>query len=281
VIRGEGTAVARGVTPQEAFDFVLDPAQYTKADTKMVWVTKLGDTADGMIAREDGRFLGRFPGSVITRYRWEAPHRIDVTLEHGLPRHLHAWFEIDEVEGGTRIHHVEEMDFGRGPLGWVYDQVGGQWFADSVRQEVAEIARLLEGASAARAWPHTTTTTRVSRGNRGRARPAPDASRLSSPARGRPCRPACTGTCVRGHPTRNRAPSHPGRVGRAWRLLSLLPLGECLADPAAGGEIGRPGQAGGGAEPTKAPHAGNGDRPVPGNPARERADDRLRHGLRR
>jgi Polyketide cyclase / dehydrase and lipid transport len=144
VIRGEGTAVARGVTPQEVFDFVLDPAQYTKADTKMVWVTKLGDTPDGMIAREDGKFLGRFPGSVVTRYRWEAPHRIDVTLEHGVPRRLHAWFEIDAVEGGTRIHHVEEMELGRGPLGWLYDRVGGQWFANSVRQEVDEIARLLE-----------------------------------------------------------------------------------------------------------------------------------------
>ena len=144
MIRGEGTAVARGVTPQEAFDFVLDPAQYTKADTKMVWVTKLGDTTDGMIAREDGRFLGKFPGSVITRYRWEAPNRIDVTLEHGVPQHLHAWFEIDAVEGGTRIHHVEEMDLGRGPLGWLYDRVGGQWFADSVVKEVDEIARLLE-----------------------------------------------------------------------------------------------------------------------------------------
>jgi hypothetical protein len=77
-------------------------------------------------------------------YRWEAPHRIDVTLEHGVPRRLHAWFEIDEVEGGTRIHHVEEMDLGRGPLGWLYDRVGGRWFADSVRQEVDEIARLLE-----------------------------------------------------------------------------------------------------------------------------------------
>jgi Polyketide cyclase / dehydrase and lipid transport len=132
------------VTPQEVFDFVLDPAQYTKADTKTVWVTKLGDTPDGMIAREDGKFLGRFPGSVVTRYRWEAPRRIDVTLEHGVPRRLHAWFEIDEVEGGTRIHHVEEMDLGWGPLGWLYDRVGGQWFAESVRQEVDEIARLLE-----------------------------------------------------------------------------------------------------------------------------------------
>jgi hypothetical protein len=150
VIRGEGTAVARGVTPQEAFDFVLDPAQYTKADTKMVWVTKLADTADGMIAREDGKFLGRFPGSVVTRYRWEAPHRIDVTLEHGVPRRLHAWFEIDAVDGGTRIYHVEEMDMGRGPLGRLYDLVGGRWFADSVRQEVDEIARLLEAGERGR-----------------------------------------------------------------------------------------------------------------------------------
>ena len=34
----------KGVTPDEVFDFVLDPAQYTKADTKIVWVTKLADT---------------------------------------------------------------------------------------------------------------------------------------------------------------------------------------------------------------------------------------------
>jgi hypothetical protein len=89
MVKGEGTTVAKGVTPEEVFDFVLDPAQYTKADTKMVWVTKLADTPDGMLAREDGKFLGRFPGSVITRYRWERPHTIDVSLEHGVPRGLH------------------------------------------------------------------------------------------------------------------------------------------------------------------------------------------------
>lgn len=144
MVRGEGTAVAKGVTPDEAFDFVLDPAQYTKADTKMVWVTKLADTPDGMVAREDGKFLGRLPGSVITRYRWERPHTIDVTLEHGVPRGLHAWFEIEAVDGGTRIHHVEELDLGHGPLGWLHDQVAGTWFARSVEAEVAEIARLLQ-----------------------------------------------------------------------------------------------------------------------------------------
>ena len=89
-LRGEAAAFVPGVTPAEVFDFVLDPAQYTKADTKIVWVTKLADTQDGMLAREDGRFLGRLPGSVITRYRWQPPGRIDVTLEHGVPRALHA-----------------------------------------------------------------------------------------------------------------------------------------------------------------------------------------------
>ena len=98
MIRGEGTATIKGVTPDDVFDFVLDPAQYTKADTKMVWVTKLADTPDGMLAREDGRFMGKFPGSVVTRYRWKRPGSIDVTLEHGVPERLHAWFEIDAVD---------------------------------------------------------------------------------------------------------------------------------------------------------------------------------------
>jgi len=103
MVRGEGITVARGVSAIEAFDFVLDPAQYTKADTKMVWVTKLADVPNGMLAREDGKFLGRFKGSVITRCRWERPNHIDVTLEHGVPRSLHAWFEIEDVPDGVRV----------------------------------------------------------------------------------------------------------------------------------------------------------------------------------
>ena len=150
MVRGEGTTVAMGVTPDEAFDFVLDPAQYTKADTKMIWVTKLADTPDGMLAREDGTFLGRLRGSVITRYHWERPSSIDVTLEHGVPRRLHAWFKIDAVDGGTRIHHVEELDIGHGPLGWLHDLVAGNWFARSVDAEVAEIGRLLQAGERGR-----------------------------------------------------------------------------------------------------------------------------------
>ena len=145
--------IVRGVTPDEVFDFVLDPAQYTKADTKMVWVTKLADVPGGMLAREDGKFLGLFPGSVVTRYRFERPRSIDVTLEHGVPRGLHAWFEIDAVDEGTRVRHVEEIDMGHGLLGLVHDAVAGRWFARSVAREVAEIGRLLEAGE--RGAPNT------------------------------------------------------------------------------------------------------------------------------
>lgn len=155
MIRGEGTATARGVTPEEVFDFVLDPSQYTKADTKMTWVTKLADTPDGMIAREDGKFLGVFPGSVITRYRWSRPNHIDVTLEHGVPQGLHAWFEIEQVADGTRLRHVEEIEMGHGPLGYLYDALSKGWFARSVEREVAEIARLLQAGERGSGHPGT------------------------------------------------------------------------------------------------------------------------------
>ena len=149
-VRGEGTVVIKGVTPDEVFDFVLDPAQYTKADTKMIWVTKLGDTPDGMVAREDGRFLNRFEGSVVTRYKWRRPSRIDVTIEHGVPIRMHAWFDIEAVEGGARLHHVETLDLGHGPLGWLHDLVARRWFAEAVRKEVAEIGRLMEAGERGR-----------------------------------------------------------------------------------------------------------------------------------
>jgi Polyketide cyclase / dehydrase and lipid transport len=142
-IRGTGTAVIEGVTPQEVFDFVLDPAQYRKADTKIIDVRKLAATADGMLAREDGLFLGRFRGSIITRYRWEMPRHIDVTLVHGVPESVHAWFNIERADDGTRLEHVEEMQMGHGFLGRFYDWIAAGWFASAVEQEVAEIARLM------------------------------------------------------------------------------------------------------------------------------------------
>jgi hypothetical protein len=145
MIHGEGTEIIAGVTLKEVFDFVLDPAQYTKADTKIVWVTKLADTEDGMIGLEEGKFMGFGSGSVVTRYRWTPDYRsIDVTLVNGLLKSLHAWFELEEVDGGVRIRHVEEMEMAFGPLGKLLETIAAKWLADSVRQEVAEIKRLME-----------------------------------------------------------------------------------------------------------------------------------------
>jgi len=144
MIRGEGTEVIAGVTPKEVWEFVLDPAQYTKADTKIIWVTKLADTDDGMIGLEEGKFFGA-RGSVVTRYRWAPDYsNISVTLIHGLLKSLNAYFEIEQVDTGTKVRHVEEMEMAFGPFGKVLEAGAKKWLADSVRQEVAEIRRLME-----------------------------------------------------------------------------------------------------------------------------------------
>jgi hypothetical protein len=149
MMRGEGIEIIRGVTPEEVFDFVLDDRQYTKADTKIVRVTKVADTDDGMIAIEDGKFFG-LPGSVVTRYRWVPFKSIDVTLVHGVLKSLNASFDIRQVDGGTRVHHVEELEMGLGPLGPLFEVGFRTWLANSVRQEVTEIKRLMEAGERGR-----------------------------------------------------------------------------------------------------------------------------------
>jgi len=149
MMRGEGIEIIKGVTPEEVFDFVLDDTQYSKADTKIVRITKVSDTPDGMIAIEEGKFFG-LPGSVVTRYRWVPFKRIDVTLVHGMLKSLNASFDIEQVEGGTRVHHIEEIEMAMGPVGKAFDSAFRSWLENSVRQEVAEIRRLMEAGERGR-----------------------------------------------------------------------------------------------------------------------------------
>lgn len=157
MLRGEGTEIIHGVVPEEVFHFVLDDTQYSKADTKIVSVTKIADTEDGMIAIEEGRFFG-MRGSVVTRYRWVPYKRIDVTLVHGTLKSLNAGFEIEEVEGGTRVHHVEEIEMAFGPLGPLFDAALGNWLRSSVRKEVTEIKRLMESGERGKPLPGLAST---------------------------------------------------------------------------------------------------------------------------
>lgn len=62
----------------------------------------------------------------------------------GFPKSMHAWFDIEEVEGGTRVRHVEETDIGRGAVGWLHDRLVAGWWQRSTEQEVREIKRLME-----------------------------------------------------------------------------------------------------------------------------------------
>ena len=80
---------------------------------------------------------------MITHYRWQAPHSIDVVLVRGAIKGMHAWFEIREEAGGTHLRHVEEVEFGWGPIGWIHDLALQRWWQASVAKEVSEIARLM------------------------------------------------------------------------------------------------------------------------------------------
>lgn len=142
VVHAESEAFIAGATAAEVFDFVLDPATLTKADKRYVWVTKLADLPDGMIARADGRLFGRLPGSVITRYRWLPPHLIEVTLEHGLPQRMDASITIEELDGGTVLRQVEEVEM-PGPLARLWAKAARRWFSRSVDSGVTQVAQLM------------------------------------------------------------------------------------------------------------------------------------------
>ena len=73
-------------------------------------------------------------------------------LVHGLLSSLHAWFEIEPVEDGTKIHHVETIGMAFGPVGKLLEAVWRTTFERSVRQEVAEIKRLMEAGERG-TWP--------------------------------------------------------------------------------------------------------------------------------
>jgi hypothetical protein len=142
MISGEGSAFVHGITAQEVFDFVMDPQQYLKANTRITCITRLAETDEGMIAREDGRFMGRFEGSVISRYRWDAPRRIDTTLEHGHPAAMHAWWEIEDRADGVWMKHVETLAMPK-PIGRLFDLCARGWLSRSVQHEIDVIAQLL------------------------------------------------------------------------------------------------------------------------------------------
>ena len=89
--------------------------------------------------------MGTLPGTVINGYEWDPPRRIDIRHEFGFPKSFHAWFEIEQADGGkaTSIRHVEEIVIGKGPLGWLIEAIARRWWVRSVQQEVVEIRRLM------------------------------------------------------------------------------------------------------------------------------------------
>jgi ribosome-associated toxin RatA of RatAB toxin-antitoxin module len=89
---------------------VLDPAAYTKVDTKVSTIEVQERTPDGMVARINGQF-GPVRSHILARYT-VGDRRVELDMIEGRLRGFHAVFEFEPEDGGVRLTHREEYDFG-------------------------------------------------------------------------------------------------------------------------------------------------------------------------
>lgn len=126
---------------------VLDPAAYTRGDTKVASVEVDRRTEDGMVARIHGH-LGPFRSSILARYTVRG-ERVDLDMLSGRLRGFRAVFLIEPAGSEVRLTHREEYDFGYGPLDGVLDRALRGWARRSVEAEVRALKRAAEERVAA------------------------------------------------------------------------------------------------------------------------------------
>lgn len=125
-------------------DAVLDPAAYTRGDTKVARIEILEQTDVGMVARIHGNF-GPVRSSIVARYIVSGDE-VDLTMISGRLRGFHAIFRIDRDAGEGAVHltHREEYDFGYGPFTPVVERLLRRWAQRSVEAEVDALRRAAE-----------------------------------------------------------------------------------------------------------------------------------------
>ena len=154
MVRGEGTTVAVGVTP-ERFDFVLDGAVHESRYQDGVGHQAGRDSRWHDWHVNTGQFLGRVPGSVITRYRSDRTASTSV----GTRRPVEPACVVRDRCGGGRDPHPPRRGARSRARSTRYGPArsgGGKVVRRSVDAEVVlQIGRLLEAASVA-ACPNAT-----------------------------------------------------------------------------------------------------------------------------
>ena len=137
----ESTLVAASL--ERVRQAVLDPDAYTKVDTKVSTIEVRERTPDGMVARINGQF-GPVKSHIMARYRVH-DRRVDLQMLEGRLRGFHAVFEFEPEDGGVRLTHREEYDFGYPLVTPLVERMLRGWARRSVQAEVESLRRAAEG----------------------------------------------------------------------------------------------------------------------------------------
>lgn len=129
---------------ERVLDAVLDPEAYTKVDTKVSTIEVKERVPEGMVARIHGQF-GPVKSSILARYTM-TDRGVDLQMLEGKLRGFHAVFLLDPAEGGTRLTHREEYDFGYPLVSSLVEVMLRGWAQRSVEAEVESLRRAAEGA---------------------------------------------------------------------------------------------------------------------------------------
>jgi len=121
---------------------VLDPTAYTRVDTKVSTIEVRERTPDGMIARINGQF-GPIRSHILARYTVH-DRQVDLEMLEGRLRAFHAVFEFEPADGGVRLTHREEYDFGYPLVTPLVERMLRNWAHRSVQAEVESLKRAAE-----------------------------------------------------------------------------------------------------------------------------------------
>jgi len=136
----ESTLVAASL--ERVRQAVLDPTAYARVDTKVSTIEVQERTAGGMIARINGQF-GPIKSHILARYTVQ-DRRVELEMLEGRLRGFHAVFELAPEDGGVRLTHREEYDFGYPLVSPLVEVMLRGWARRSVQAEVESLKRAAE-----------------------------------------------------------------------------------------------------------------------------------------
>lgn len=147
MIAGESTQIIQRPA-KDIYEFILNPEQYKRADTKIGHVYSLDWHGHLGEVRYSGRFRGVRTPAVRQIISVELHRRIDFRSKPGSFAHFaapfHGFFVLEPVDAtSTKVFHREALD-PRIPFKWLMERWLGRWLAEDTPAEVMRLKRILE-----------------------------------------------------------------------------------------------------------------------------------------